>query len=260
MDDDPVLPGTEVQYLRSDHVGDEFRILIGRCGDASAGPMPVLYVADPILVFGTTVEIVRLLSLAEHLPPAMLVVGIGYRGSTIRDMHKIRQRDLTPVANRAEDPDPSGGADRFLAFIRDELKPWVHERYPVDGDDSAFYGGSLGGLFATHVLFSEPATFRRYGIGSPAYWWAGEMMFDREAEYAAGHSDLAARVFVSVGERESADGPDMVGQAERMVRQLRARGYPSLEIEFEVLAGEDHATVAPFNVSRSLRSIFGRQL
>jgi hypothetical protein len=51
--------------------------------------------------------------------------------------------------------------------------------------------------------------------------------------------------------------PDLVGQAERMVRQLEARGYPGLEIEFEVLPGEYHATAGPLNVSRSLRRLFG---
>jgi hypothetical protein len=31
-DGDPLIPGTEVRYLRSEHVGDEFRIWIGHCG------------------------------------------------------------------------------------------------------------------------------------------------------------------------------------------------------------------------------------
>ena len=51
-----------------------------------------------------------------------------------------------------------GGADRFIAFLHDELKPWLRERFAVDPDDSMFFGDSLGGLFATYVLLSEPAS------------------------------------------------------------------------------------------------------
>jgi predicted alpha/beta superfamily hydrolase len=58
-----------------------------------------------------------------------------------------------------------------LAFLRDELKPWLQERYGADPDDSMFFGDSLGGLFATYVLLNEPTTFRRYGIGGPALDW-----------------------------------------------------------------------------------------
>src|SRR5690242_13516553 len=140
----------------------------------------------------------------------MLVVGVGHRGSTIRDTHHQRQRDFT-----------SDGAERFLAFIRDELKPWVGDRYPADPDDSAFYGASLGGLFATHVLLKEPSTFRRYGIGSPAYWWDDGVMFAKEAEYAKSHSDLTARVFVSVGGDENPQGARR--QMERLPPDRRAK-------------------------------------
>ena len=48
-----------------------------------------------------------------------------------------------------------GGADRFLAFLTDELKPWVQERYAVTFNDSMFFGDSRGGLFATYVLLTS---------------------------------------------------------------------------------------------------------
>jgi uncharacterized protein len=175
-----------------------------------------------------------------------------------------------------------GGAGRFLAFLRDELKPWVRERYGVDPDDSAFFGYSLGGLFATYVLLNEPATFRRYGIGSPALFWDNELLFDHEAAYAGTHDDLPAKVLFSVGANENSEGDrrwraqlpadrrakaearaegeppyDMVADAERMIAALRGRKYPSLEIEFEVWPGEYHQTAPPIALSRSLRYLFG---
>jgi uncharacterized protein len=281
--DESPLTDTEVHYLRSEHVGDEFKISIGTCGVAGSLPRPTLFLGDPSLQFGTAVEMIRLLNLFERVPP-ILVVGVGYRTTSDAETEDLRSRDFTPTIDAryvGDDPGTMGGADRFVAFIRDELKPWVRDRYEVDPDDSTFFGYSLGGLFATHVLFSEPATFRRYGIGSPSYWWDAPLVFDREAEYARAHDDLAAKVFLSVGGYENPEGskrlreqlpPDARARAEaedeadppsdrvadvgRMVALLRGRAYPGLEIEYEVLPGEYHETAPALSLSRSLRYLF----
>ncbi len=280
-DDESPLPGTEVHYLLSDHVGDEFKILVGHCRAGDGRRPSVLFVSDPSILFGTALEMVRLFHLFDRVPP-ILVIGVGYRVTDNDVVLGLRARDFSPTVDATqEDPSLMGGADRFLAFFRDELKPWVGDRYDVDPDDSTFFGDSLGGLFATHVLLSEPATFRRYGIGSPSLWWDQKMIFGSEAAYAAAHDDLAAKVFVSVGELETPegttrfreqlhgeararqaeedekDGPlDLVADAERMVSALRGRAYPSLVIDSEVLAGEYHETALPVNLSRSMRYLF----
>ncbi len=277
------LPDTEVHYIRSEHVDDEFKVLVAHCDSVGSASSPVVFLGDPWANFGTAVEIMRLLRLAKLVPP-LLVVGIGYRAGTIEENFDLRCRDFTPSVDLTSgftDAAMMGGAGRFLAFIADELKPWTRERYGADPDDCAYFGHSLGALFATYVLLSEPATFRRYGIGSPSYWWDNEMMFTQEAAYARAHDDLAAKVFVSVGAYENPEGrrrylqqlpadrraeaeaddaadppTDMVAAAERMVATLRGRAYPSLEIEYEVLPGEYHETAPPLTLSRSLRYLF----
>jgi uncharacterized protein len=283
--DEAPVTDTEVHYLQSEQVGDEFKIVIGHCGSSESASRPVLFLGDPSLLFGTAVEMIRLLHFYERLP-AHLVVGIGYRVANLDVVGDLRCRDFTPTVDSIrypnDDPAMMGGAARFLAFIRDDLKPWVRERYGVDPDDSTFFGDSLGGLFGTYVLLSEPATFRRYGIGSPTYSWDNEMMFGHEAEFARTHDDLAANVFVSVGANETPEGgkrlqeqlppeakakaeaeaaadppSDYVANCDRMVTLLRGRAYPSLDIGFEVLPGEYHETAPALNLSRSLRYLFG---
>lgn len=277
------LSGCEVHHLRSEHVGDEFKIVVGHCGASRADPGPVLYMGDAWANFGTAVETIRLMRLTETIPPT-LVIAVGYRTDAMSEISNLRCRDFTPTVDLAsgfEDAAMMGGADRFSAFLCEELKPWVADRYDVEPEDSMFFGDSLGGLFATHVLLSEPAAFRRYGIGSPALWWGDGLMFEREADYAGSHEDLPAKVFFSVGAYETvagraryreqlpadlraraeaedeADPPaDMVADTERMARALRGRGYPSLEIECEVLPGEYHETAPPLNLSRALRFLF----
>ena len=161
-------------------------------------------------MFASAVDIVRLMQLSAHLPP-LLVVGIGYRLAGLDETVLVRTRDFTPTADPKfarwfPDHTMMGGAGNFLAFIRDELQPWVHSHYPVDPDDSMYFGHSFGGLFATYVLLTEPGTFRRYGIGSPSLWWHDDMMFPYEQRYADAHVDLAAKVFFSVGAFEDHDG------------------------------------------------------
>jgi uncharacterized protein len=274
------IANTEVHYLRSEHVGDEFKIFVGHCGDADGEPPAVLYVSDANGLFAGAVEMVRFMQLSAHLPP-ILVVGIGYRMGGIDETIVVRMRDFTPTYDKwfvGAFPQHTlmGGADRFLAFIRDELQPWVRAHYRVDADDSMFFGHSLGGLFATWVLLTEPATFRRYGIGSPSLWWHNDMMFGYEARYAETHDDLAAQAFFAVGEYEDHDGRqreagrlsaderagaglryiDMVANTERMVAALKSRNYPSLAVDSIVLPDEFHVTVAHVNLSRALRHLF----
>ena len=85
----------------------------------------VLYVLDGDFFFGVATDLTRLMHrLFGELPP-ILVVGIGYGtvdGGVINDR---RNRDFTPTAD-ARAP-LSGGASRFLDFLRDELKPLNRE-------------------------------------------------------------------------------------------------------------------------------------
>ena len=143
-DDASPLAGTEVHYLRSEHVGDEFKIFIGHCGGSDVATPAVLYVADANGMFASAVDIVRLMQLSAHLPP-ILVEGIGYRMGALGDTVAVRTRDFTPtsdalIARIAPTVTEMGGAGRFLAFIRDELQPWVASRYRVDAADSVDFG------------------------------------------------------------------------------------------------------------------------
>ena len=95
-DDGLPLAGSEVHYLRSEHVGDEFKIFIGHCGGSDDVDPVALYVADGNGMFASAVDIVRLMQLSAHLPP-ILVVGIGYRMGSLEDTVSVRARDLTPT-------------------------------------------------------------------------------------------------------------------------------------------------------------------
>ena len=281
MDNDASpLAYTEVHYLQSDHVGDEFKVFIGHCGTLKAPATSTLYITDANGFFGASVDLVRSMQLAAHLPP-MLIVGIGYRTGSLHETTALRQRDLSPTVDPLmlelyPKQTEMGGADAFLGFIRDELAPWVDARYPTAQADRTFFGHSLGGLFGCLALLSSPQVFQRYVIGSPSLWWEDDSTFATEQAFADANADLPAKVFFGVGANENHDGRqreasrlpeaeqliartrhiDMDADTLRFASALEGRGYPSLHMKSQVFPDEFHITVPLLTLSRGLRWLF----
>jgi predicted alpha/beta superfamily hydrolase len=274
------LGGTEVHDLHSAIVDDTFRVFVGHCGTDGVDNASVLYLVDANGMFGAVVDAIRLMQLSQFLPP-MLVIGIGYRTGTLGDAAVRRTRDLTPtpwpgyVRFAPHDP-PRGGAPQFLAFIRDELSPWVTDRFGTAVNGATFFGHSLGGLFASYILLNATEAFANYIIGSPSLWWDERVLFDQEVAYAATHDDLRARVFFGIGSLETNEGRaleasrldeearrlasaaylDMVDDLQQFVDRLGSRAYPSLRMHHEVYTDEFHVTVPFLILSRGLRRLF----
>jgi uncharacterized protein len=278
------LADTEVHYLWSARAQAEFKIFVGHCGTlptAAASGAAVLYLTDANGYFGLAVDLIRSMQLSRHLPP-LLVVGIGYRAGAIAETIPVRTRDLTPTSDPAfarlfPGQTVMGGAAAMLAFITDELMPWVSGNYGTDPASASYFGHSFGGLFGTYVLLREPAVFRSYIIASPSLWWHNSAIFTLEERYAQEHDDLGATVYFGIGAGETHEGRlreaqnmppdqraktgarhiDMVADMARMAGRLQRRRYPALDLRSETFPGEFHITVPPLALSRGLRFAFG---
>ena len=228
-----------------------------------ATPPPVVYVLDGNGMFAMAAQAARLMQLDQNLPP-LLIVGIGYDTASFETVLARRRHDLTPVPGRlpTEELGAGGGADDFLAFIREEVQPHVATQFDVDAQDSTLVGDSLGGLFALHALFTAPSSFTRYVAGSPSLWWGNGVAFREEAECAERGAGPRARLFMSVGALEEHPTAEhlrpfaMVSNLERLAGILRARSYPNLAFETVVFPSETHTSVVPATISRGLRSVF----
>ena len=278
VDHDPSpLADTEVHRVDATATGDEYRIFVGHCG---VRPATTLYLTDANGFFGAAVDTIRLMGIANHLPP-MLVIGIGYPVGPLVETIDRRTKDYSPTADAAygalfpEVPE-MGGASATLAFIRDDLMPWVNARYAMPDSDSTLFGHSLAGLFATYALLTAPETFSRYAIASPSLWWDNNLMTSIEQHYAEAHTDLSAKVFFGIGAdetyegrvREAANYPDalrahatawpfdMVADMTDLVDRLTARRYPGLDLKTAVFDDEFHVTVGPLALSRALRWLY----
>lgn len=235
--------------------------------------LPVIYVLDGNACFGMAAQIARMLQFGPVPLPSTLVVGVGYAGEDALSALKLRWRDLMPSVDEAAvamyraAPPPwtlpddirPGHADEFLAFINEELKPFLEQRFPINGEDQTIVGISAGGLFALHTLFTAPASFQRYVAISPAVYWDNRMLLAEEAAQAAKAQDLPAHVFLGVGGLEEAHHlpSRMVSNLYELDAILRQRRYPSLKLGFQVFPDETHMSVAPAGISRGLTEVFG---
>jgi predicted alpha/beta superfamily hydrolase len=269
------LPNSEVRLLESSIVEDTYRLNIAlpvEYADSDKA-YPVVYATDGNSNIFTLAHLVGALNLSQELPP-LIIVGIGYPTDNLSDILQLRLRDLVPTYDpEAEqvwkeffqlESIPSPGADRFLRFIREELKPFINANYRTDPDDSAYVGFSAGGTFGLYTLFHHPDTFSRYVIGSPPIHIDNKVMLTYESNYAESHNDLPVRVFMSVGGREESDDPlplieprhQFVTNIKTLARTLQERNYPGMQLTSHVFEDETHMSVIPATFSRGLRVVF----
>lgn len=235
---------------------------------------PVLYSLDANGEFGIIAETARILAMGKEVPE-LIVVGIGYpTGGRFLYSVKYRTLDYTPTVDEkwlAKEksrglpelliPAGTGGAPKFLQFIRKQLIPHIEKKYRVKSDDRVLLGLSLGGLFTTYALFQGDGLFQRFVIGSPSLWWQDRVMFNVEEEYAQTHKSLPARVFISVGSDEDKyndDDEQTVSPFKEFVKVLEKRNYANFKWESHLFEGETHVSFVPATISRGLRRIYAK--
>jgi predicted alpha/beta superfamily hydrolase len=275
------LPRSEVHELSSRRAEADYQLWVAVPAQNPMFPprdrLPVLYVTDADIWFNTAAEMTRLMHNLFGLLPAILVVGIAYGVDDPMLQGEIRTRDLTPTSppgfeemGKRFNPGwvPAlpegrrmGRAAEFLAFLEEEVKLFVAERYRVEGNGTLF-GCSLGGLFTLYALLTRPGSFDHYIAGSPAIWWDNRVLFGLEEQMAATTKDVAATLFMGVGSQEEGAGIPgdeqwrFVTNMREMASRLERRGYPSLKIASQVFDNEGHTSVPPVVLTRGLRHAF----
>lgn len=269
--DEPArLPGTVGFDLGGDGEGVPWRItLFVPPGPAPAAGWPVLYLLDGNAVTGTAIDIERVQAPypdGSGIVSRFAIVGIGYPTEAAYDGAR-RSRDYTPPPGRSYPPFAAGfppvrtgGADRFLRFLTDDLQPAIARRCPVDRSRQALFGHSFGGLFVLYALAHAPASFTHWIAASPSIYWENHVILSSVAALEAGGAGNA-RVLLLAGayERELApfqrDAPDHAARLDRLkvsrtvdltcAMAERLGRIPGLEVAFRVIPGRTHMTLLP---------------
>lgn len=119
---------------------------------------PVIYLLDGQSLHNVTSSFVQYYTGRDRIPPLIVV--------SITSTNRLRDFTPTERAGSRGGPHAGGGADRFLAFLAEELFPQVESRYPTR-DYRVLIGHSLGGLFTVYAITAEPELFRAYLTCSP---------------------------------------------------------------------------------------------
>jgi predicted alpha/beta superfamily hydrolase len=236
---------------------------------------PVLWVTDGAFAFNLTVGMVDILRQA-FLVPELIVFSVGAPNRTGIEGAERRNSEFAPPGeqylfdglggdylkklNAENDLDNAPHrADEFLAFLIDEVRPVLAEKYRMK-DDHALFGHSGGGMFTAYALFARPGAFSKYIIGSPSINGADRRVFQMEQEYAENHDDFDVSIFFGAGESEihntytAAWG--IVSATALLAETLQLRRYRSLHVTTRIFPGKDHVTVIPDVLFEGLQFVY----
>ncbi len=155
---------------------------------------PVLYLLDGENNLDYTEAVATFLA-QNALVPELIVVAL-QAGVT-------RTRDYLPP--NATPGAPSGQADQFLAYLIQELVPFVTEHYRA-APLRILSGHSFGGLLVTYAMVEHPGTFQAYLTQSPYLDHAiGGPLLERATEVLATPPTARTFYYMNIGEEPDLD-------------------------------------------------------
>ncbi len=209
----------------------------------------VVFVLDGPPLDGHTAAGARRLASDGH-GPELIVVGIPnmQRGGRARDFLppflSFARRDGSPF---------TGGADRFLRFLRDELVPRIDRDYRTS-PPRLLVGHSLGAIFVCYSLNAAPALFDARFAHSPAIWRDEDRVVADLTQALTPGRSLGGFFYVSVGAKE---GTSMGHGFEKVRAALVARAAAAgLRWRADVTPGAAHETNVQLATPAALRAYF----
>lgn len=146
-----------------------------------------------------------------------------------------------------------GGADDFLSFLKNQVRPMITRRWRVDPARHTLLGHSFGGMLTLHALFRGEA-FSRFVAVSPSLWFGDDLIAQGERRYA----DPAMRPTVLVATGEIERGPDgqSASAAEALTARLIGKG---VDARFRTFSNQTHGTTMLAAMGDAITVAFGRE-
>jgi len=189
---------------------------------------PVVYVLDGEHNFLCTVGVARALARASVMPQ-VIVVGVS---------GEHRELDYSPT-DLGVDYMETGGGPTFLAFLTEELVPYVNRTYP-SSNHNTLIGHSLGGLFSLYALV-ELAPFDGYLAISPSLWWDDEALAEDWLRELEGFFPVSPKsVFVTMANEQAMGRNGQSMHDQYLEYQRRLLGSQTFSAGFMNLFKEDH--------------------
>ncbi len=176
--------------------------------------------------------------------PEMIVVGI---------QNVDRRRDYTPDKIVTVRENNSGGGERFLSFLEDELIPELDQKYRTE-QYRILFGHSLGGLLATHAYMKEKTLFNSFIAVDPSFGtWDSETM-DKKLDSLTKQS-FERFIYIATanwGKRNIRNRDRHV----RLYESLNSKCKGELPAKLEYFENEDHSSVPIIAFHNGISTIF----
>lgn len=178
--------------------------------------------------------------------PKSIIVGIA---------NTDRKRDLSFPTSIAKDKatyPTTGGSAHFIAFIKDELQPYIQQHYKTNANKTLI-GESLGGLFATEVLLKEPSLFNTYILVSPSVWWDNDSLL--KLKPAAIHQRTT--IYIAVGKEGKTPGavPRIMEEDAKMLYD-KLKALKNIKAYYDYLPNETHASIGHQAVLNAFKLVY----
>jgi predicted alpha/beta superfamily hydrolase len=226
--------------------GQEYRLFINLPGSYKSEPKKiysVIYLLDAQWDF-PTFKGSYAGQKTDGFIPESVTVGITWGGNNpMPDV--LRVRDFLTTTNKQ--PEANGGA-KFLAFIKNELIPFIKSKYRVN-DDRTLVGASFGGFFTLYALFNDPGLFNRYIASSPTLTFENSILRSMETKYAVAGSPQPTRLFIGKGSFEGLK-TELADLTERLKK------VKNMEVQTMEIVNAGHTSNKPETFSRGLSWVF----
>jgi Predicted hydrolase of the alpha/beta superfamily len=184
--------------------------------------------------------------------PKSIIVGIA---------NVDRKRDFTfptTVEKEKKAYPTSGKSQMFISFLDKELLPYIQKKYKTNLSKTII-GESLGGLLVTEILFKNPTLFNKYIIVSPSLWWDNGSLLNMKPEGLNKKFGEKAGIYIGVGKEGLTPGDNphvMEVDANLLAEKIKSAGNKTMDVQFDYLPEEDHATIMHQAVSNALKRLY----
>ncbi|WP_372934932.1 alpha/beta hydrolase-fold protein [Mariniphaga sediminis] len=176
--------------------------------------------------------------------PEMIVVAI---------QNVDRRRDFTPDKIVTVRENNSGGGDKFLSFLEEELIPELDQQYRTE-PYRILFGHSLGGLLATHAYMKEKTVFNSFIAVDPSFGtWDAETM-DNKLAAVTEHS-FERFIYIATANW----GKRNINNRDRHIRlyeALNSKCEGKFPAKLEYFENENHGSVPPVAFYNGISAIF----
>jgi predicted alpha/beta superfamily hydrolase len=163
-----------------------------------------------------------------------------------------RLRDYTPTDSPSWEGD--GGADRYLAFVRDELLPEVERNYRVR-HPYGIWGHSAAGLFIMYTTYAEPGLFDARLVNDAPLDWDDKTV-ERELVHFFDDGTVPAQFLYFNSSNLLPTDDDELLYFDSLVEKLETSAPGQMRWVYDPLPEETHASIPLLGSLRALRALY----